>query len=540
MSGVKWGIVVSCASLALVAGRSSASAQGSSSGQTPSPGERPPAESGSATGSGSGQVGTTATSTATEAATLYAAAGRDYYRAGQYLEAAEQFQRAFALLPTSALAFNIARSYERLSQWQDAIDWYERYVTMATDARDKAEALEKIELLRQRLQPDATTPETRYAARLAAGRQAYSRGDFEAAIEEFKAAFDIKASPGALYNIAKSYEKLGRYEESIDYFTQYLELDPNATDRTDVEETIKRLRASIRSRFQELSVSSDPPGADIYLDDRNTGLQGQTNFQFKLTPGRHTLFIDLNGYTPIEREFVMPEDKPLALDFKLSKLENVGFLDINVDREGARIFVDGAIVGLSPYKQKKQVVAGPHQITVELIGYNRWTGDVNVARDETKTVSIELEKYSPPVADDTLSAWGRNLMLIGIIGGALGFGGPWIFQEFIEGRPYYEQLGPETVDGSPFYRGPLGDGDPNRNSNGEFEALRLTQIISLITGATLTAGGLAFFMYKWFRTVPPPPVTSRLDPALAPGLRLDGLGVVPTADGAAIGIKGSF
>jgi hypothetical protein len=45
-----------------------------------------------------------------------------------------------------------------------------------------------------------------------------------------------------------------------------------------------RLKKSIRERFQELSVSSEPPGADIYLDDRNTGLQGQTNFRFKVVP----------------------------------------------------------------------------------------------------------------------------------------------------------------------------------------------------------------------------------------------------------------
>ena len=41
----------------------------------------------------------------------------------------------------------------------------------------------------------------------------------------------------------------------------------------------------------------------------------------------------------------MPDDKPLALDFKMQKLENVGKLNIQVSQDGARIFVDGAIVG---------------------------------------------------------------------------------------------------------------------------------------------------------------------------------------------------
>ena len=58
---------------------------------------------------------------------------------------------------------------------------------------------------------------------------------------------------------------MGRFEEAVEYLQQYLDVDPNATDRANIEENIRRLKRSIRDRFQELSVSSDPPGADIYL-----------------------------------------------------------------------------------------------------------------------------------------------------------------------------------------------------------------------------------------------------------------------------------
>lgn len=485
-------------------------------------------------------VAGTKTSTSTEVARLHAEAGRNFYRAGNYVEALSEFKKAYRLQPGSALTYNIARCHERLSQWEEAINAYERYVREATDPRDKAEALDKIELLKQKLGPDASSPEARYEARIQAGRKAYSKGDYESAIEEFKAAFDIKASTAALYNIAKSYEKMGRYEDAIDYYQQYLDLDPNATDRADIEETIRRLRKSIRERYQELSVSSDPPGADIYLDDRNTGLQGQTNFRFKVTPGPHTLYLDLNGYEPVKRDFVMPDDKPLSLDFKMKKLENVGYLDIAVDQDGARIFVDGAIIGLSPYREKKAVTAGTHQVQVELIGYDRWVGDFEVGRDQTVKVLANLKQYEEPVSDDTLSAWGRNLMLIGVIGGALGVAGPFAFQKIFRGRPGYEQLGPEDVDGQPFYEGPVGDEDPARRGNSELKTLKLVQLVSLIAGSTLTAGGFAFFIYKWARTVPPPPVRADLGPDTEPTVTITGFGLTPTTDGAALGLEGSF
>ncbi|MBK6685124.1 MAG: PEGA domain-containing protein [Deltaproteobacteria bacterium] len=481
-----------------------------------------------------------ATSTSAEAAKLHAEAGKAYFQAGDYTNALASFKKAYEMAKTGALAYNIGRCHEKLSQWKEAIGWFETYVTMVSDPREKAETLDKIEILKKKLGPDAGSPEAKYEARIQAGRAAYSKSDYEGAIEEFKAAFDLKATPSALYNIAKSYEKMGRYEEAIDNYQQYLDLDPKASDRADVEETIKRLKKSIKERFQELSVSSDPPGADVYLDDRNTGLQGQTNYRGKVTPGPHTLYIDLNGYEPVKRDFIMPDDKPLALDFKMKKLENVGSLDIVVNVEGARIFVDGAIIGLSPYKQKKVVEAGKHQVQVEASGYNRWTGEVNVARDQVAVVNVELLEFEAPVEDDTLTSWGRNLMLIGIIGGGLGFAGPFVYQKIAVRRPYYDQLGPETLDGNPFYKGPLAEDDANRRDNGELKTMQTIQLISLIAGGVITAGGLSFFIYKWVRTVPPKPVGYLGVGEERPLVELNGIGVVPTADGAAFGLSGSF
>lgn len=468
--------------------------------------------------------------------------GAKAFKAGQYLQAIAAFQKAYDVMPRGTLAYNLARSHERLSQWEEAVEWYEKYLGLATDPRDKAEVLDKIEILKKRIAPDDASPDAQYKARIGAGRKAYSAGDYEGAIAEFKAAFDIKAATGALYNIAKCYEKMGRYEDAIDYFQQYMDLEPNASDRADIEESIKRLKQSIRSRFQELSVASDPPGADIYLDDRNTGLQGQTNFRFKVTPGPHTLYLDQNGYDPVERTFVMPDDKPLALDFKLKKLENVGLIDIQVDKDGARIFIDGAIIGLSPYRQKKQVEAGKHQVQVELLGFIRWSGEIEVLRDETKIVAIALEEYVPPVADATLSAWGRNLMLTGIIGGGLGFAGPLIYQKLITRRPYYDQLGPDNLEGAPFYKGPLAETDPNRTENKELKTMQTTQLISLIAGGTFAVTGFGIYLYKWIRTVPPGPVTASNSPVddESTGLTISGVGAYPTQDGASFGLSGSF
>jgi len=329
---------------------------------------------------------------------------------------------------------------------------------------------------------------------------------------------------------------LGRCEDAIEFYRQYLDLDPNASDRANVEELIRQNQKCIEGRFQELTVNSDPTGADIYLDDRNTGLMGQTNFRFKIKPGPHTLYIDLNGYEPIKRDFVMPDDKPLALDFKMKKLENVGYLEIKVSKDGARIFVDGAIVGLSPYKQKKALEQGKHQVQVEMIGHPRWVGDFEITREQTTVVDVQLEEYDAPVADTTLSAWGRNLMIIGLIGGGLGVGGPFVYQKLVVRRPYFDALGPGPEATNPYYTGPGGTNNPE---NGELKTMRTVQLVSLISGGVLTAAGLSFYIYKWVRTVPPPPVTAQ-NPQDRPLFTIEGFGIAPTENGAAFGLSGSF
>jgi tetratricopeptide (TPR) repeat protein len=476
-------------------------------------------------------------------ATKHVEAARAFYREGKYLEALEEFRKAYALTPTPALTYNMARCHERLSQWAEALQMYEKYSREATDARDRAEALDKIDFLKKKIGGDFNTPDAMYQARIDAGRKAYSRGDYEGAIEEFKAAFDIKPAGGALYNIAKAYEKMTRYEEAIDYYQQYLDLDPNVSDRGDVEEIIKRLKKSLKEKFQELAVSSDPPGADIYLDDRNTGLQGQTNFRIKVTPGPHVIYLDANGYEPVKRDFIMPDDKPLALDFKMKKLENVGFLEIKVNQDGARIFVDGAIVGLSPYREKKALTAGQHQIQVELPPlFQRKTQEVMILRDQTVNAVVDLEKYEAPVSDETLSKWGRNLVLIGLIGGGLGVAGPFAYQKLILRRDPYNQLGPSSVGEVP-YRGPIGEEDANFRRDPTHRTLRDIQFWSLIGGSAFAAGGLGFYIYMWVRdTPPPPPMVTAGMPGADDGINVSitGFGFAPGEDGPSFGLSGSF
>jgi tetratricopeptide (TPR) repeat protein len=77
------------------------------------------------------------------------------------------------------------------------------------------------------------------------GRNAYNAGDYVTAIREFKQAEALRPSPILAYNIGLANEKLGKRRVAVKYYRRYLELQPNASNRAEVEGKISTLEAEI-------------------------------------------------------------------------------------------------------------------------------------------------------------------------------------------------------------------------------------------------------------------------------------------------------
>ena len=88
-----------------------------------------------------------------EAARRHFARGLTHYDAGEYQAALAEFDSVKKFRDSPALDYNIARCYDRLERYQEAVVAYERYVTQKPDASDAAETRERIATLRKRLSP---------------------------------------------------------------------------------------------------------------------------------------------------------------------------------------------------------------------------------------------------------------------------------------------------------------------------------------------------------------------------------------------------
>lgn len=232
------------------------------------------------------------------------------------------------------------------------------------------------------------------------GQEAYDAGRFVEAAEAFEEANRLFPHPNILFNAAKAWEAAAEYQKAADAYRGYLELHEQqlgrpAPDKANVERTIDVLREKAYRALPEVTIDSDPPGADIAVDDPERIL-GQTPFTMHLPEGTHRVYLRKAGYLGYEKEFVVRSREPLRLTFALEKIQNIGGLRFHVNIRKARIYVDGKVQGVTPYNDVLPVEAGPHQVLIEKERYNQVTQTVIVETGRTTDVTATLYLTNPP------------------------------------------------------------------------------------------------------------------------------------------------
>ncbi len=69
-----------------------------------------------------------------------------------------EYKQAYALKPHPSVLYNIARDYERLEEWAEAAEYYQRYLDDSKDASDRDKVTAKIETLRAKAEASRPPP----------------------------------------------------------------------------------------------------------------------------------------------------------------------------------------------------------------------------------------------------------------------------------------------------------------------------------------------------------------------------------------------
>ena len=77
---------------------------------------------------------------------------------------------------------------------------------------------------------------------------------------------------------------------------------------------------------------------------------------------------------------------------------NTGFLEIEVEEEGASIYVDERLIGTTPMK-KKSLPGGFHELVIKKKGFVEWAGEVEICPGELSKMSIMLTPSQEYIKD---------------------------------------------------------------------------------------------------------------------------------------------
>lgn len=122
---------------------------------------------------------TTAAATNQDTAMEHYQSGMAHYHASEFEQALADFAIAYREDPDPSLLFNIAQSHWKLGQYEEAIEYYRRYLVENPDTHNRAKIEVRIETLKIQIneRSQSTSPSTE-RERIAGGRNARSTHQF--------------------------------------------------------------------------------------------------------------------------------------------------------------------------------------------------------------------------------------------------------------------------------------------------------------------------------------------------------------------------
>ncbi len=221
------------------------------------------------------------------------------------------------------------------------------------------------------------------------GTERYQAGAYREALSHFLASNRLAKNRNVNFNIARCYEQLNQFPEAYRYYqaAQQGETDKGARDRT--QEALTRIAPSVAV----LEVTSDPPGARVYLDRIDLGERGTTPLKVALPPATYEVIVELEGYKSATSQPVQVRvGKAQSLNLPMARIE--GTVRIR-EPTGASVRLDTEntdVLCTTPCDLK--VPPGRHVILLSRDGYRRTQVPVSVKADETSSIRPDMEPES--------------------------------------------------------------------------------------------------------------------------------------------------
>src|SRR5260370_24120271 len=246
------------------------------------------------------------------------------------------------------------------------------------------------------------------------GAQLIERGKVEEALSEFFFSNRLVDNRTAIFNIARSFELLKRYNEAYRWYSDILfEENVPAADLEAVEAAIRRLEPSLAL----LRIESEPAGATLYLDRKDLGARGQTPLTLALPPGKAVVMAELTGHRPANAEVTLAIGATRTVKLQLERIWSL--LELSGEPGTAELRVDTTDGPSQDARGTLRVLPGDHQLFLSAPGYTGQQIAVQAPADKTVPAHFKLLPRPPPSGSMVVRA-NADVALLRIDGRAAG------------------------------------------------------------------------------------------------------------------------
>jgi hypothetical protein len=335
-----------------------------------------------------------------------------------------------------------------------------------------------------------------------AGAQAYSIGEYAAAVQAFEQAYALAPRPAVLFSIAQAERRLyfesrerNHLEKAVQRYRDYLNADPQAARKVDTIQALSDLEPLLHSLPEAPGTRSEPSstepapvttptrlmitsaaeGATLSIDG---GEPQASPLIREVEPGEHVARVSAAGYLSEDRRVTAIRGALVTIDVGLT--EKPARLVVHAP-SGAELSVDGRLQGTCPFPKPLELSPGPHLITLYKRGYVAWSEERRLARGETSTIVATMPRTTQRTA---------ALIMFGAAASAMTASG--VFAYFTLGqessaKAFLDARGKREFDDSD-----LKEYDSIRTDR---DRLRLAALASAGIGIGLAAAGAVLFNY---------------------------------------------
>lgn len=241
----------------------------------------------------------------------------------------------------------------------------------------------------------------------AVGARAYEERKFRVAIDAFEESYRLAPRPAILFSIGQAYKRQYYQDRSdrdlsqaIAYYRRYLTDEPKGkrvgeaqAALGDLEPIALKLGLDQKEQPPAPAPEARPARILIAVSVKNAtarvdgGVPIELPNSINVTPGKHSVTIEAEGYVTEQREVQLDQGEPFPLEVRM--VEQPAKLALDV-ADGVRVYVDGRVSATTPLAGELEVPPGPHAISFARRGYDPLSVTVDLRAGEQRPVKAQL------------------------------------------------------------------------------------------------------------------------------------------------------